>query len=118
MAVSSQGSTFSFNGSAFTVTNVSVKAPTPEIANVTGINDPLGKMYLVPTGDFTSPGTVDIEAFSFQDPKSLVGILGSLAFSTPAGSVTYSAICTGAEAEARVGDALRCRLSFTITDYT
>lgn len=118
MATSSQGSTFTFNGVAYSVTSVSVKAPTPEVVNMTNGSHDKGKIYMVPTGDYTSPGSVEVEAIGFSDPKGSVGTLGPLVFQTRGGSVasTY-AICSDASADAKIGDLLRIRFSFTLTDH-
>lgn len=119
MAISSQGCTFTFKSTTYTVTNVSVRAPTPEIVNMTPATAGNGEIHMVSTGDYTSPGVVEVDALGFSDPKESVGQMGPLVFQGPGGSSVQApnAICSDASAEARVGDLLRIRMTFTLTDY-
>lgn len=119
MAVSlAQNSTFSFGGATFTVTSVTVDGPTPEIVNMTAKDDAVGIMRMVPTGAYTSPGRIAIEAFGFSDPKNLIGTVGSAVFTTPQGSITRNAVCDSANVDAQVGQVLRVRVTLMPTDYT
>lgn len=112
-------STFTFKGSAYTVTSVTVEAPTPEIANLTGFNTPVGKFDLAKTGDYTSPGSISIEGFGFQDPKVYVdNDPADAVFSTPKGNITRRCFVQSASVTGRVGDVLRISMTLTPTDYT
>lgn len=113
-----QNSTFSFKGTAYTVTSVSVEAPTPEVVNMTAIDDGVSQMVMVPTGALTAPGQISVECLGFSDPAALVGELGSAVFTTPQGTITRNAVCNSASVDARTGDVLRVRFTLTPTDYT
>ena len=117
MARSAQGSTFTFRGSVFTVTSVSVEAPTPEIVDMTPPAAPLGRKVLVPTGDATSTGRIEVEGFGFADPNLYVSEVGQAVFSTPAGTISRQVVCDSCSVTGQVGDLLRFRLSFIPTDY-
>lgn len=119
MAKSSQGSFLTFDGTTLTVTSVSVRAPKPEIVNVTSKDDPPGKIMMRPTGEFTEPGAIEVEALGFENPADKIGKHGQLTFSTAGGTISNQwVICSDVSAEARVGDLLRLRMAFTLTDYT
>lgn len=119
MARSAQGSTFSYLGIVFNVTSVSVEAPTPEIVDMTPPSAPLGTKVLVPTGDSTSTGRIEVEAlpFSFVDPVVLVGTYGQIEFTTPDGFLTRRVICDSASVAGQVGDLVRLRMTFVPTDF-
>lgn len=110
-------STFSFAGQTYFATSVSVEAPTPEIVNMTPIDAPVGTIRMVPTGDFTAPGRIEVQCLGFNDPKNLVGVVGSAVFQTPLGSVTKNAVCDAASTEGQVGSLLQLRFSLMPTDY-
>lgn len=111
-------SSFSFRGSAYTATSVSVDAATPEIVNMTAVGDPVGAMKMVPTGAYTSPGRISVECLGFADPIGLVGTTGDAVLSTSGTTITKRVVCESASVEARVGDLLRLRFSLMPTDYT
>ena len=119
MAVSSQGSTFSFLGIVFNVTSLSVESPTPEIVDMTPPSAPLGRKVLFPTGDATSTGRIEVEAIPFGviNPSVLVGVIGEASFSHPTGSITRNVICDSANITGQVGDFLRMRITFVPTDF-
>jgi hypothetical protein len=110
-------SQFSFNGTTYAATSVSVEAPQPEIVDMTSLGSPLGDPRMVPTGDVTAPGRISVEAFGFANPASLVGTIGLATFTTPLGSVSKRAICDSASVEGQVADLLRVRFSLTMTSY-
>lgn len=116
MATLANQSTFTFKGSVYTVTSVSVEAPQPEIVNMTGLLDGPKVMCMVRTGAYTSPGRISVEGFGFYDPKNLVGQFGDVSFATPSGTVGQFCILDSASAEARVGDVLRVSMTFMPTD--
>lgn len=112
-------STLTFNGTTYTVTSVSVEAPTPEIANLTGFNTPVGKFGLAKTGDYTAPGRISIEGFGFDDPKAFVdNDPADAVFATPKGTITRRCFVQSASVTGRVGDVLRISVTLTPTDYT
>ena len=117
MAISAQGSTFTYRGEVFTATSVSVEAPTPEIVDMTPPNAPVGYRVLVPTGDATSTGKIDVEGIGFADPKDYVATVGQAQFQTPAGTINRQVICDSASVTGQVGDLFRFRISFIPTDY-
>lgn len=117
MALSAQGSTFRFLGNVFAVTSVSVEAPTPEIVDMTPPTAPVGTRVLVPTGDASQTGRIEVEGFGFVDPLRLVTLVGMAEFQTPIGTIYRQVICDSASVTAQVGDVYRLRLSFTPTDY-
>lgn len=112
----SQKSTFTFGGFSYYVTGVTVDAPQPEIVNMTGMFDGVTTVNLVPTGGYSSPGKVTVEAFGFGNPKSIVGMEGTAAFSTQAGSFSVQAICDSASVEAQVGQMLRIRFTLVVKE--
>jgi hypothetical protein len=117
MALLSQGAAFSFRGTKYTVTSVTVESPQPEIVDMTSASDIASKKAMVWTGAYSSPGRIVIDGLGFSDPKSLAGLIGDASFSTPGGSVSAHCVCDSASVEAKVGELLRVRMSLTITDY-
>lgn len=111
-------STFTFNGSEYLATSVTVEAPQPEIVNMTAHDAPGKNVVMVATGAYTSPGSIEVEAFGMMDPVSLIGVNGQATFKTPSGSVTRQCVCSAASVSGQVGDLLRVRFSLTPTDYT
>lgn len=112
-----QKSVFSFKGTPYTVTSVSVEAPQPEVVNMTSIGDTVRCLIMVPTGDLTSPGSINVECLGFDDPSTMVGLMGQAIFSTTQRTITHTAICSSASVDARTGDVLRVRFTLTPTDY-
>lgn len=117
MARSAQGSTFTFRGEVFTATSVSVEAPAPEIVNMTPASAPNGSRVLVPTGDVTSTGKIDVDGFGFADPITYIAKVGLAQFQTPLGTISRQVICDAASVTGQVGDVFRFRISFIPTDY-
>lgn len=113
-----QNSTFSFKGTAYTVTSVSVEAPTPEVVNVTAKDAAVGAVVLVPTGAFASPGSIAVDCLGASDPNGLVGQIGEAKFVAKGLTVTKTAVCNSASVDARTGDLLRVRFTLTVTDYS
>ncbi len=111
------GTTFTFSGTAYTVTAIRVSSPQPEIVNMTAIDSPLGQMWMVKTGDALSPGTVEIDVLGVVDPTTLVGTYGDLEITGTAqvGS-GLKALCESATMEARVADVIRGSVRFVLTD--
>jgi hypothetical protein len=113
----SHNSTFSFAGTTFDVTSVSVEGPTAEIVDMTPGGAPVSHRVLVATGGYTDTGSIDVEAFGFADPKTFIGVAGAAVFATPLGTVTRNVICESASAEGRVGELLRLRFKLKPTDF-
>lgn len=114
------GGVFSFAGFSAAVTGVSVETPTAEIVDMSGVDDGVGRVVLVPTGDWKGGSiTVDyVRTASTVDPQSLVRNTGQLRFTSPGFSVSKRVILESASAEARAGEIVRGSLRFRITDYT
>lgn len=111
-------SQFEFAGQTYAATAVSVESPTPEIVNMTGIADGKDVVMMVPTGAYTAPGRISVDAFGFADPKSLAGEMGEAKFTTPLGTFSHDVVCESASVEGRVADLLRIRFSLLMTSYT
>jgi hypothetical protein len=118
MALLSQGAAFSFKGTQYTVTSVTVESPHPEIVDMTSKVDSNSRNAMVWTGAYSSPGRIVIDGLGFSDPKSLAGSSGYASFSTSGGSVSVRCVCDSASVEAKVGELLRVRISLTTTDYS
>ncbi len=73
-----------------------------------------GLPMLYPTGRYTSPPTVQLEALGSINPVSAVGYKDELTISGGPG-VSGQAILTDATCDAKVGDLLRFTLTFTLT---
>ena len=110
--------TFSFVGTTYFATSVSVEAPQPEIVDMTSFSDPATSIVMVPTGAYTSPGRISVECWGFQDPKSLVGVVGQAQFITRLATITRNVVCDSASTEGQVGSLLRLRFTLMPTDYT
>jgi len=118
VAVSSQGSTFTFNGNVMTVTSVSVRAPKAEYVDMTSFDVPVGKKRLIATGDIATPASMEVEGFGIVDPKTIAGTQGDIRFQTQAGDIVLQkAVCDDASVSASVGDFLRLRMTFILCDY-
>lgn len=115
--VLSNRSQFVFAGQTYTATSVSITAPTPEVVNMTSLTDPIRAQMLVPTGDYTSPGRIEVECFGFSDPKNMIGMIGTALLTTRAGTISRTVVCDSADVNAQVGALLRLRFSLTPTDY-
>lgn len=117
--VTAQGGSFSFNGFLAAVVGVSVETPTAEIADMSGMADAVGRVVLVPTGDWSGGSvTVDyIRVATTADPQSLVRQTGNLVFSSAGHTVSRRVILESASTESRVGEIVRGSLRFRITDY-
>lgn len=114
----SNTASFSFKGTSYTVTNVSVEAPTPEVVNMTSSTDPAGVLVMVPTGAYTAPGKITVECLGCSDPAGLVGQMGTAVFTTSLATISKNVVCDSASTEGRVGDLLRLRFSLMLTNYT
>lgn len=111
-------SSFSFNGTVYTVTSVIVESPQPEIVNMTAQTDSASVMRMVRTGAYTSPGRISLEGFGKDDPKTLVDSPGGQAVFTMAGggSITRYCIIDSARVEGKVGDVFRVSITLMPTD--
>lgn len=118
MALSAQGSTFTFRGAVFTATSVTVEAPDAEIVDMTPATAPNGFRVLVPTGDLGgSTGRIEVEGIGFDDPYFYVAQVGLVQFATPYGTISRQVVCDSCSVSAQVGDFFRFRISFVPTDY-
>ncbi len=125
MAISSQGTTFTFPGFTANYTSISVEEPQAEVVDVTGANDPVGRKRMVPTGDITSPGRIRVDYIRLAGtvaPLAMTGKIGvnageavSLSFSHgTAASFTAKAVLESASTELAVGEFIRGSLSFVV----
>lgn len=114
----SQGTSFTFNSTGYTVTSVRATAARPEVVDMSPYNHPVNTDPIVAqTGVLAAPGSVDIELIGPQSPLSMIGQLGQLVISGPVGSISKQAICEAAEVSAQVGDVVRGSARFIITSY-
>lgn len=131
MAISSQGTTFTFAAAAGTfnakVLSISIEEARPEIVDMTSVTDPLTKRKIVATGDILSPAKVSIEYLRGSSDLSLAtplttietmassGAAGTLTIAHPSFSVSEQAVLEEASTELAVGDGIRGRMSFAIS---
>jgi hypothetical protein len=123
MGLSAQGATFTFAGSLGSfqgsVVGINVETPVAEVVDMTSPTDPLGHVYLVPTGGW-SGGSVSLDFLATPatgDVAAIVRGVGQLTFSSPTWSVSKRAILESANTEARVGELVRGSATFRLTDY-
>jgi hypothetical protein len=131
VAISSQGTTFTFTGiSAFSpietqsspprVTSISIEEAQPEVVDMTGVSDLKGSRRRVWTGDITSPAKISIEYFRTKteiDGYPLVtstGATGQLVISNGSFSVDAAVAVESSSTEIAVGDGVRGRMSFVV----
>lgn len=112
-ATLSQGASISFDGTTYLATSISVRGGSKEVIDMTGKN--AGLPVLIHTDSYTSPPTVEVEALTLISPVDMVGSYGPLDVSI---GLTGNAICTDASIEAKVGDLLRVRMTFVLTNHT
>lgn len=119
MAVTGHGATFTFNGSTAFVSGLEVTVPKAEVVDMTGGSDLPGAGTFMPSGEFSSPGTIAVEfvAGPGTDPQNLVRQRGLLVFSSQGLTISRNVICDGATISARTGETVKGTLSFTMTDY-
>lgn len=108
------GTTFTFKNNQYSVTSIQAQSARAEVVNMTHKNAAAGFTYLYPTGDYAEPASVDIEFLGSGIP--LAKDHAMLAISGAAGAFSSYAICESATREARVGDVVRGRARFVITD--
>jgi hypothetical protein len=122
MAISSQGTTFTFPGITAHYTSISVEEPEAEVVDITGVADPLSvRRRMVATGDFTSPGSVRVDYIRLAAtpaPMTISGLSGQLTISHANLSVSKQAILQSASSEMAVGDFLRGSMTFVINHGT
>ena len=112
MATLSAGVSASWGAYDFDVTSVSASGGTKEVVDMS--SGAAGLPALYPTGRYTSPPTVQLEALGSINPVNAVGASFPLTITGGPG-VSGQAILTDATCDARVGDLLRFRLTFTLT---
>jgi hypothetical protein len=130
MAISSQGTTFTFPGFTAHYTSISVEEPEAEVVDMTTIDDPLGRRRMIPTGDVTAPATIRVDYIRLPTttakPLGFTGKLGlnggqtvvlSFAHAT-AGNFTAKAAVVSASTEIAVGDIIRGTLNFVVDSST
>lgn len=129
MAISSQGTTFTFPGFTAHYTSISVEEPQAEVIDMTSVSDPVGRKRMVPTGDVTSPARIRVDYVRLAGtpaPMRMTGRNGvnageavTLSFShSTAPSFTTKAILESASSEIAIGDLMRGTLNFVIDSTT
>jgi hypothetical protein len=125
MAISSQGTTFTFAGFQAHFTSISVEEPQAEIVDMTsGVGtaiDPLRVRRMVATGDIISPARVQVDYIRLSGtpaPMAISGLSGQLSIAHANISVTRQAILESATSEMAVGEFLRGSLNFVIDHQT
>jgi hypothetical protein len=118
MAISSQGTTFTFAGFQAHFTSISVEEPQAEIVDMTaGFTDPLRVRRMVATGDIIAPGRVRVDYIRLSNtpaPLAIAGLSGQLSIAHANISVTRQAVLESATSEMAVGEFLRGSLNFVI----
>jgi hypothetical protein len=121
MAISSQGTTFTFPGFTAHYTSISVEEPEAEVVDMTKIDDPVKTRRMVATGDVISPATVRVDYIRLSGtpaPLAISGLSGQLVISHPNISVSKKAVLQSATSEMAVGEFLRGTLNFVIDSST
>jgi hypothetical protein len=125
MAISSQGTTFTFPGFTAHFTSISVEEPEAEVVDMTKIDDPLGRRRMVATTDVLSPARVTVDYIRLANtpsPLAITGAVGvnsgealSVSFShQTASNFTFKGILQSASNEVAVGDFQRGSLTFVV----
>jgi len=110
------GARFSFGGSNWSISSLSVETPTAEVVDMTGIQDDKRSCVLVPTGVMTG-GSVTVDFYGTVDPQGLVGTRDNLNLFSQNLSIRRNAILEKANLDVRTGEAVRGTLTFRLTDY-
>lgn len=116
--VTAQGTTAWFNGNVIGhVVGVQFETPEAEVVDMTGMYDPAGFRFLVPTGDKRG-GTVTVDVMTSEVPASnYIGTIGELKFQSSGFSVSRNVLLQSASTEARTGELVRGTLKFALTDH-
>lgn len=120
MAISSQGTTFTFPGFTANYTSISVEEPQAEVVDMTTTQTPLGKKRMVYTGDIVSPGRIRVDYTRLAGtpaPLSISGLSGNLSISHANINVTKKAVLESASSEIAVGNLIRGTLNFVVSDF-
>lgn len=123
-----QGATCTFTPASgggavtFLVTRIAVGEPQAEVADMTPVNAAgTALMSLVPTGEWSDHGTIDLSFICGAATKTLrpiIGKRGTLAFNSPGYSASFNAIAVSGAIEAGVGAIVTGNASFRVTTYT
>jgi hypothetical protein len=119
MAISSQGTTFTFAGFSAHFTSISVEDPQAEVVDMTSQVDPVGQRHMVGTGDITSPGRIRLDYIRLTGtpaPLEATGLSGNLSISHANVSIQKLAVLESASSEMAVGDVIRGSVNFVISD--
>ena len=117
MAISSQGTTFSFSGLTALITSIQIEEGQGEVVDMTSISDPIGKKRMMATGDIAVPPKVAVDYIRLSStfaPLTMTGRSGSLTISHPAVSISCPASIESSSTEMAVGDFLRGKLVFLL----
>jgi hypothetical protein len=121
VAISSQGTTFSFSGFSALITSISIEEGQGEVVDMTAIADPVGYKRMVATGALLTPAKVSIEYLrtaGTPSPLSVVGLTGNLVVSHAALTVSKLAAIDSASHELAANDVIRGRATFVLNQTT
>lgn len=113
-----QGATFSFRGSSFTLTGISVETPTAGVVDMTAWNAAASLSVIAPTGEW-SGGYISVDYLHATgvDVSSLVTKVGTVTFSSPGFSYSRNALLESATTGASTNELVRGTMKFRLTDY-
>lgn len=117
MAISSQGTTFSFSGFTALITSISIEEGQGEVVDMTAIADPVGYKRMVATGALLTPAKVSIEYMrtaATPGPLSVVGLTGNLTIAHASMTVSKLAVIEAAAHELAANDIVRGRATFVL----
>lgn len=121
MAISSQGTTFSFSGFTALITSISIEEGQGEVVDMTAIADPVGYKRMVATGALLTPAKVSIEYMrtaGTPNPLSVVGLTGNLVIAHNYLTVSKQAAIDTASHELAANDVIRGRATFVLNQTT
>ena len=117
MAISSQGTTFTFSGLTAQITSIQIEEGQGEVVDMTEISDPIRKKRMIASGDIVTPPKVSVDYIrlaSTLSPLNMTSISGTLTISHPNASLTCEASIESASTEMSAGDILRGKIVFVL----
>jgi len=117
VAISSQGTTFSFSGLTALITSIQIEEGQGEVVDMTEISDPIRKKRMIPSGDISTPVKVSVDYIrlaSTLSPLSMTSTSGTLTISHPNASLTCDASIESATTEMSTGDFIRGKIVFVL----
>jgi len=117
VAISSQGTTFSFSGFTALITSISIEEGQGEVVDMTTIAEPAAYKRIVSTGAILSPAKVSIEylrSLSSPPPLTMSGASGVLVIVHGSMSVSKQAVVESSSHDLAAGDMVRGRMTFVL----